>query len=206
MRLKLRARGPFSSPGVSRRRFRFRHRRGDGGIHRLGEHCLAVVVAMLQHTLEGHRDLRMPQQRAGTWARPERGGGVGVHEDTISRSNARAVQRASTNWASASGVWSTAPLWRVNGAAAGLLSIGALLILYWSSIVPLLVAVFWRPPAPGGRDEGTAPEHPQLVHPPVRLLPHPDKRLRAFQGHMRCGGTQTNRTLCESLRNSAPLR
>jgi hypothetical protein len=40
----------------------------------------------------------------------------------------------------------------------GLLSIGALLILYWSSIGPLLVAVFGRPPAPGGRDEDAGPE------------------------------------------------
>jgi hypothetical protein len=52
-----------------------------GGIHRLDEHRLVVVVATLQHAFEGHRDLRRLQQRAGTWARPERGGGVGVHED-----------------------------------------------------------------------------------------------------------------------------
>jgi hypothetical protein len=37
-------------------------------------------------------------------------------------------------------------------------SIGPLLVLYWSSTGPLLVAVFWRPPAPGGRDEGAGPE------------------------------------------------
>jgi len=54
----------------------------------------------------------------------------------------------------------TATLRCVNGVATGLLSIGSLLILYWSCIVPLLVAVFERPPAPGGRDEGAAPELP----------------------------------------------
>src|ERR1035438_7730656 len=80
--------------------------------------------------------------------------------------------------------WSTAPLWRVNGDTTGLLSIGPLLILYWSCIGPLLVGVFGRPPAPGGRDEGAGSEHPQLVHPAVHLLPHADKHLRAFQRHL----------------------
>src|ERR1035441_4805533 len=70
------------------------------------------------------------------------------------------------------------------GAALYWCSIGALLVLYCSSIVPLLMAVFCPPPAPSGRDEGAALEHPQLVLPPVHLLPHPDKHLRAFQGHM----------------------
>ena len=40
-----------------------------------------VVVATLQCALEGHRDLRMAQRRAGTLARLERGGGGGIHED-----------------------------------------------------------------------------------------------------------------------------
>ena len=45
------------------------------------EHRLAVVVATLQQALERPRDLRMAQQQVGNWARPERGGAVGVHED-----------------------------------------------------------------------------------------------------------------------------
>ena len=44
----------------------------DGGIRRLDEHRLAVVVAALQYAFDGHRDLRMAQQRAGTLARPRR--------------------------------------------------------------------------------------------------------------------------------------
>ena len=124
----------------------------------MDEHRLAVVVATLQHALEGPPvTCECPSSVPAPW--PGRSGAAALaHTRTISCSNARAVQSASTNRASASGVWSTAPLRRVNGAATGLLSIGALLILYWSSIVPLLVAVFWRPPAPGGWDEGAGPE------------------------------------------------
>ena len=53
----------------------------EGGIHGLDEHRFAVLVATLQYAFEGHRDLRMSQQRARALARPERGGAVGVHED-----------------------------------------------------------------------------------------------------------------------------
>ena len=47
----------------------------------MDEHRFAVLVATLQYAFEGHRDLRMSQQRARALARPERGGAVGVHED-----------------------------------------------------------------------------------------------------------------------------